>query len=53
MFRPDALLHFASTSTTTSCLARPARFHSQARIAHSAFRLEGRDSAMPERFRIV
>lgn len=53
MYRTDTLLHTAALSATPACIARPTRFHPQARAAHGALRLGRRDSAMPARFQIV
>lgn len=53
MYRTDTLLHSVAPSSITACIARPARFHTQVRAAHDAFRLERRDSAMPARFHIA
>lgn len=53
MFRTESLIHAAAPSPMATCIARPARFPAQARSAHGAFGLEGRDSAMPARFRIA
>lgn len=52
MYRTDTLLHTVPLSIP-ACIARPARFHTQARAVHDAFRLERRDNAMPARFHIA
>lgn len=52
MFRTDTVAS-ASTVPMPACIVQPIRFHTQARVLRSAFRLEARDSAMPARFHVA